>query len=72
MASIFKGHYTKPGPNGKRIKCKTKKWFIDYVDADGVTRRVTGYVNKDSTLAKAADLELRPLLDLDKKLEGGK
>ena len=52
MARVFKHSYTK---NGKAQK--TRKWYIEYRDADGIRQRVPGYVDKAATQQKAAELE---------------
>ena len=58
MASIFKQAYTKKDPaTGERIKKFSKSWYIEYKDAQGVTKRVPGYPDKRSTEQLAAQLE---------------
>ena len=42
---------------GQRYRGESKKWYIQYKDANGVWQRVPGYSDKDATLQKAADLE---------------
>ena len=60
MAAIFKHVYTKRDPKtGKRVSRKTRKWYVKYRDAKGVTRKVPGYTDKDATRKLAADLEQR-------------
>ena len=58
MASIFKQAYTKKDPaTGERIKKSSKRWYIEYKDAQGVTKRVPGYSDKRATEQLAAQLE---------------
>ena len=62
MASIFKQCYTAIDPNtGKRVKKKSKHWYIGYTDSGGIRRRVKAYTDKDSTQQMAARLEKEPL-----------
>ena len=56
MASIFQPTYTRT-ENGKKVKKKLKKWYIEYVDSDGKPKRVAGYKDKVATRQKAAQLE---------------
>ena len=39
MGRVFKPKYRKKGPGGKIISAKTRKWYIEYTDARGKTRR---------------------------------
>jgi integrase len=57
MAAVFRQQYTKSGPDGDRVSKLTRKWYIEYVDANGVTQRVPGYADKGATLQLAAQLE---------------
>ena len=58
MASLFKPTYTKVDPKtGRKMKRKSRKWYVKYRDADGVVRRVPGYNDKEATRQLAADLE---------------
>ncbi len=57
MARIFKQHYTESAPDGGRVTRRTRKWYVEYVDGDGVTRRVPGYVDKQATAQLASELE---------------
>ncbi|HUN82404.1 MAG TPA: hypothetical protein VMV81_12950 [Phycisphaerae bacterium] len=43
MARVFKPTYTAPGRDGERITKTARKWYIDYVDSDGIRRRVAGF-----------------------------
>jgi integrase len=52
MASIFKQAYTK---NGERRE--SKKWYVEYKDEHGKTKRVAGYADKRATEQFAARLE---------------
>lgn len=56
MASIFKRTYSKT-VGGKRVKRKTQKWYIEYIDHDGRPRRLPGYTDRIATEQYAAELE---------------
>jgi len=43
--------------NGKLVLAESRKWYIEYVNADGITRRVPGYTDKRATEQRAAELE---------------
>ena len=43
--------------NGKRVYGRTKKWYIEYTDAQVVVRRVPGYTDKKATEQLATTLE---------------
>ncbi len=58
MASIFKQQYTAKDPKtGKRVKKKSKFWYVDYKGLDGIRMRVKGYKDKQATAQLAARLE---------------
>jgi len=57
MARIFRHEYTTKGPDGSRTKRKTRKWYIEFQGPDGKRKRVAGFVDKASTLQRAAKLE---------------
>src|SRR5262245_44435579 len=58
MASIFKPTYTTVDPaTGTKQRRKTKKWYIQYRDSDGIVRRIPGYADKEATRQYAAKLE---------------
>ncbi len=60
MASVFRHSYTSKDPEtGKRITKRTRKWYVSYVDADGIRRKVPGFADKEATRQLAADLERR-------------
>jgi len=41
MASIFKQQYTTKDPKtGKRLKKKSKAWYVEYKDAGGIYKRI--------------------------------
>ena len=40
MASLFRPTYTVRLPDGRRVKRKAKKWYGQYIGADGRIRRV--------------------------------
>ncbi len=55
MASVYKRKYTSV-VNGKKVKKQSRCWYIKYRDANGIERRVKGYMDKTATRQKAADL----------------
>lgn len=57
MARVFRQTYTKRARGGRRVTRQAKKWYIEYADATGTTRRVPGYKDKRASEQKAADLE---------------
>jgi hypothetical protein len=57
MARVFRHTYTKRGQNGRRVQQQTKKWYIEYRDANGELQRVPGFRDKKATLQRAAELE---------------
>ena len=56
MARIFRKTWTKKHPDGRREKRTYPRWYIEYTDASGRTRRSVGYCDKAATRQKAADL----------------
>jgi integrase len=56
MASIFKRKYNKV-VDGRKVKKQSKCWYVKYRDADGIERRVKGYLDKEATKQMAARLE---------------
>lgn len=58
MASIFRQTYTVEGKSGRRIRKKSKYWYIDYKTADGTRKRVKAFKDKGATAQLAAKLEL--------------
>lgn len=58
MASVFKQAYTKKDPaTGERVKKFSKRWYVEFRDAQGVVKRVPGYSDKRATEQLAAQLE---------------
>ncbi len=57
MARIFKQHYTTKAPSGGRVTKQSRRWYVEYRDADGVRRRVRGFADKAATQQLAAELE---------------
>ena len=58
MASIFKQQYTMIDPKTKKkVKKKSKYWYIDYKGPDGIRKRVKAYKDKQATDQLAARLE---------------
>lgn len=56
MASIFRQSYTVKDKNGKRIRKKSKFWYIDFKTADGSRKRIKGFKDKQATTQRAAQL----------------
>ncbi len=59
MARIFRQRYTVKTADGKRATRKSRKWYIEYRDAQGIRRRVPGYADKQATQQLASELERR-------------
>ncbi|MCH7872130.1 MAG: hypothetical protein IID33_10565, partial [Planctomycetes bacterium] len=57
MARIFKQHYTAKAPSGGRVTKQSRRWYVEFRDADGVRRRVPGFADKAATQQLAAELE---------------
>jgi integrase len=57
MARVFRHTYTTKDDKGKRVRRQTRKWYIEYRDADGVVQRTPGYRDHKATEQKAAELE---------------
>ena len=58
MAALLKPTYTKIDPKtGRRITKKSRKWYGQYVDADGITRRVPLCTDKAAAQAMIVQLE---------------
>lgn len=57
MASILKQSYTTKDKNGKRVRKKSKFWYVDYKTGDGTRERVKGFKDKAATIQLAAELE---------------
>ena len=43
--------------DGKPVLAESRKWYIEYKDADGIVRRVAGFRDKKATEQRAAQLE---------------
>jgi integrase len=60
MAQVFRPSYTTIDPKtGKRVKCKSRTWWIRYYTPDGIRHRVKGYRDRKATETYAAELERR-------------
>ncbi len=57
MAHVFRQTYTKTLPSGERVTRQTRKWYVEYLDADGIRRRVPGYTDRAATDQLGARLE---------------
>ncbi len=57
MARIFRQKYTAKDGNGRRVGRQSRKWYVEYVDADRIRRRVPGFTDKPATQQLASDLE---------------
>ncbi len=57
MSRLFKPTYTKPDrETGKRVKQKTKKWYGEYVDENGLMQRVPLSTDKSAAQSLLNDL----------------
>lgn len=56
MARVFRTSYL-TGLKDNRVRRRSRKWYVEYRDADGITRRVAGYTDKAATQQLAAELE---------------
>lgn len=61
MARIFKQQYTVKGPDGEKQTRKSRKWYFEYRDGQGIRRRRPGYVDKHATQQLAAELARRAI-----------
>lgn len=59
MARIFRQRYTKSTPDDRKVTKTSRKWYIEFRDAEGIRRRVPGYTDKPATQQLAAELERR-------------
>ena len=60
MAALLKPTYTKIDPKtGRRITKKSRKWYGQYVDADGATRRVPLCTDKAASQAMLNELVVK-------------
>ena len=58
MASVYKATYTKPGPQGTRIKKRSRLYTIEYTDAHGVRRKISSKTaDKKAALFLSNELE---------------
>jgi len=57
MASIFKQSYTMKNKSGKRVRKKSKFWYVDFKDGEGAKKRVKGFRDKAATIQLAVELE---------------
>ncbi len=64
MPSIYKPSYTrKDSKTGKKVTKKLKKWYIEYIDAQGIKKRIPGFVDKEATKQLAAKIEKEVALE---------
>ena len=69
MARVFKPQYPKRRTvkgkrvtvtrNGKTVYTQSKKWYVEYTDAQGVVRREPGFTDRQATEQLKADLVRR-------------
>jgi integrase len=60
MAEIFRPIYTQlDASTGKKIRRKSRTWWIRYYDPSGQRHKVKGYKDKKATETRAAELERR-------------
>ena len=48
MATIYRPTYTQV-KDGKKIRRKSMRWYIRYLDADGIRRQKAGFKDKAAT-----------------------
>ncbi len=58
MARVFKHTYTRK-VNGTRVTKKTRKYCVEYRDAQGILRRRPGYTDRKAIEQLASELERR-------------
>ena len=56
MARIFRQTTTKT-IDGCKVRTKSRKWYVEYRDGQGIRRRKAGFANKAATRQLAAELE---------------
>src|SRR5260370_11620134 len=60
MAEIFRPVYTATDPKtGRKVKRKSRRWWIRYYTPDGVRHKVKGYLDRKATETLAAELVKR-------------
>ncbi|MHC4092618.1 MAG: tyrosine-type recombinase/integrase [Planctomycetota bacterium] len=57
MARIFRQQYTAQARGGRRVTRQSRKWYVEYADAQGIRRRVPGYTDRKATEQLATELE---------------
>ena len=57
MARIFKQQYTVKEQDGGKRTQKSRKWYVEFRDGQGIRRRVPGYTDKQATQQLASELE---------------
>lgn len=57
MAQAIRRKWAKTLPDGTRVVKQSKKWYAEYIDANGEQKRVPGYTDKGATEQLAARLE---------------
>ena len=62
MVRVFRPPYTYTDPaTGKKIRKRSRTWWIRYYTPDGQQKQVKGYKDRKATEAKAAELEKRAI-----------
>ena len=62
MAQVYRPPYTHTDPKtGKKVRKRSRTWWIRYYTPDGERPRVKGYKDKKATEALAAELERRAI-----------
>src|SRR5260370_32967433 len=60
MAEIFRPVYTATDPKtGRKVKRKSRRWWIRFYTPDGVRHKVKGYLDRKATETLAAELVKR-------------
>ena len=57
MARLLKQRYTAKDGQGRKVTRKSKKWYVEYRDGQGIRRRVPGFTDKAATQQFASELE---------------
>ena len=61
MARLLKQRYTVTDGQGRKATRKSKKWYVEFRDGQGIRRRVPGFTDKAATQQLASELERNAL-----------
>lgn len=65
MAQAVRRKWAKTLPDGTRVIQESRKWYAEYIDANGERQRVPGYTDKGATEQLAARLERESARDAE-------